>query len=75
MTTDIAPLETDCPAAPDAGLGALATSRGNLPLDTVDVHAAIAGTSASVVLTQASVIRSVSRWRRRTSSRCRTGPR
>jgi Ca-activated chloride channel homolog len=52
MTTDIAPLETDCPAAPDAGLGALATSRGNLPLDTVDVHAAIAGTCASVVLTQ-----------------------
>ena len=52
MTTDIAPLETEYPAEPDAGLGALATSRGNLPLDVVDVRAAIAGTSASVELTQ-----------------------
>jgi Ca-activated chloride channel family protein len=52
MTTDIAPLETEYPAEPDAGLGALATSRGNLPLDAVDVRAAIAGTSASVELTQ-----------------------
>jgi Ca-activated chloride channel homolog len=52
MTTDIAQLETEHPAEPDAGLGALATSRGNLPLETVDVRAAIAGTSASVELTQ-----------------------
>src|SRR5580658_7047211 len=29
MTTDIAPLETEYAAEPDAGLGALATSRGN----------------------------------------------
>ena len=52
MTTDIASLETEYPAEPDAGLGALATSRGNLPLEAVDVRAAIAGTSASVELTQ-----------------------
>src|SRR5580693_3934152 len=52
MTTDIAPLETEYAAEPDAGLGALATSRGNLPLEAVDVRAAIAGNSASVELTQ-----------------------
>ena len=52
MTTDIAPLEGEDTAEPDAGLGTLATSRGNLPLDAVDVRAAIAGTSASVELTQ-----------------------
>jgi Ca-activated chloride channel family protein len=52
MTTDIAPLDTEDAAEPDAGLGALMTSRGNLPLDAVDVRAAIAGTSASVELTQ-----------------------
>ena len=52
MTTDIAPLTTEPAAEPEAGLGALATSRGNLPLETVDVRAAIAGLSASVELTQ-----------------------
>ena len=52
MTTDITPLETDDAAEPDAGLGALSTSRGNLPLDAVEVRAAIAGTSAGVELTQ-----------------------
>jgi Ca-activated chloride channel family protein len=52
MITDIAPLEDACAAEPEAGLGALATSRGNLPLEAVDVRAAIAGTSASVELTQ-----------------------
>ena len=52
MTTDIAPLTTEPAAEPEAGLGALATSRGNLPLDAVDIRAAIAGTSASVELTQ-----------------------
>ena len=52
MTTDIAPLDTDDAAEPDAGLGALATSRGNLPLEAVEVRAAIAGTSAGVELTQ-----------------------
>jgi len=52
MTTEIAPLDTDNAAEPDAGLGALTTSRGNLPLEAVDVRAAIAGTSASVEVTQ-----------------------
>jgi Ca-activated chloride channel family protein len=52
MTTDIAPMESEDTAEPDAGLGTLTTSRGNLPLDAVDVRAAIAGTSASVELTQ-----------------------
>jgi Ca-activated chloride channel homolog len=52
MTIDITPLETEYPAEPGAGLGALTTSQGNLPLDTVDVRAAIVGTSASVELTQ-----------------------
>src|SRR5580692_5141671 len=52
MTTEIAPLEGAHATEPDAGLGTLATSRGNLPLDAVDVRAAIAGTSARVELTQ-----------------------
>jgi Ca-activated chloride channel family protein len=52
MTTDIAPLTTEYGAEPDAGLGALATSRGNLPLEAIDVRAAITGTFASVELTQ-----------------------
>ncbi len=52
MIADIAPLDAEHAAEPDAGLGTLATSRGNLPLDAVDVRAAIAGTSASVELTQ-----------------------
>jgi Ca-activated chloride channel homolog len=52
MTTEIAPLDGAYAAEPDAGLGTLATSRGNLPLDAVDVRAAIAGTSARVELTQ-----------------------
>jgi Ca-activated chloride channel family protein len=51
MTTEIAPLDAE-PAEPDAGLGALATGRGNLPLEAVDVRAAIAGTSAGVELAQ-----------------------
>ena len=52
MTNDVAPLTIEHTAEPEAGLGAVATSRGNLPLDAVDVRAAIAGTSASVELTQ-----------------------
>jgi Ca-activated chloride channel family protein len=52
MTTEIAPLDGVYAAEPDAGLGTLATSRGNLPLDAVDVRAAIAGTSARVELAQ-----------------------
>src|SRR5580700_7155121 len=52
MTIEIARLEGAHATEPDAGLGTLATSRGNLPLDAVDVRAAIAGTSARVELTQ-----------------------
>ena len=52
MTTDIAPIDIDPVADPEGGLGALTTSRGNLPLEAVDVRAAIAGLSASVEVTQ-----------------------
>jgi len=52
MTTEIVPLDEEYANEPDAGLGALVTSRGNLPLDVVEVRAAIAGTSAGVELTQ-----------------------
>jgi Ca-activated chloride channel family protein len=38
--------------AGEAGLGTLATGRGNLPLEAVDVDAAITGLVARVVLTQ-----------------------
>src|SRR6185437_8004051 len=54
MTVHITPLDAVTAAEPDAdaGLGALVTSRGNLPLDAVDVRAAVCGMSASVELTQ-----------------------
>jgi Ca-activated chloride channel homolog len=53
MTVRILPLpETDAPADPDGGLGALATDRGNLPLDSVDVHASITGLAAGVEVVQ-----------------------
>jgi Ca-activated chloride channel family protein len=52
MSTEIAPMETDPATEPDGGLGALTTSRGNLPLEAVDVRAAITGLSASVDVTQ-----------------------
>ena len=52
MTVRIAPLPDQPPALPDAGLGALTTGRGNLPLDTVDVRAAITGLAAGVEVTQ-----------------------
>ena len=46
--------ESACLPAPadDAGLGALRTERGNLPLDRVDIRADIAGLTARVELTQ-----------------------
>src|SRR5580698_1616767 len=52
MTNDVAPLIIEHTAEPEAGLGAVVTSKGNLPLDAVDIRAAIAGPSASVELTQ-----------------------
>ncbi|MEV5746197.1 VIT domain-containing protein [Actinoallomurus sp. NPDC052308] len=36
----------------DAGLGALRTERGNLPLESVDIRAAVTGLSARVTMTQ-----------------------
>jgi Ca-activated chloride channel family protein len=52
MTTHIAPMDAAVAADPEGGLGALTTSRGNLPLDEVDIRAAISGLSASVEVTQ-----------------------
>jgi Ca-activated chloride channel family protein len=58
VTIHIAPLETGDPARPatepepDAGLGTLTTSKGNLPLEALDIRAVIAGTTASVELAQ-----------------------
>ncbi len=53
MTVRIMPLpETATPPEPDGGLGALTTDRGNLPLDSVDVHASITGLSAAIELAQ-----------------------
>ena len=55
MTTEIARLDFEDgnqAGAAEAGLGTLTTSRGNLPLETVDVSAAIAGPAASVELIQ-----------------------
>ncbi|WP_067481196.1 VIT domain-containing protein [Actinomadura hibisca] len=53
MTVRITSLpEPETVPAPDGGLGALITNRGNLPLDTVDVRAAITGLAASVEVTQ-----------------------
>ncbi|GAA4620556.1 VIT domain-containing protein [Actinoallomurus vinaceus] len=39
-------------SVPEAGLGALRTERGNLPLDSVDVQAAVTGLSARITMTQ-----------------------
>ena len=57
MTVPIAPMteaEAARVAAPvdDAGLGALRTERGNLPLDQLDVRADITGLTSRVELTQ-----------------------
>ena len=52
MTVRIAPLPDEAPSRLDAGLGALTTTKGNLPLDAVDVHAAITGLAARVEVTQ-----------------------
>ncbi|GIH96502.1 VIT domain-containing protein [Planobispora siamensis] len=53
MITSITPLRPDeCAPVPDAGLGALATERGNLPLESVDVTAELSGLVAGVKVTQ-----------------------
>ncbi|WP_084258638.1 VIT domain-containing protein [Microtetraspora malaysiensis] len=49
----ITPLPPErCHPVPDAGLGALETSRGNLPLESVDIAARLAGLLAGVEMTQ-----------------------
>ncbi|GAA2890642.1 hypothetical protein GCM10010517_54930 [Streptosporangium fragile] len=42
----------ECRPVPDAGLGALSTERGNLPLESVDVTAAVSGLVAGVEVVQ-----------------------
>ncbi|HEX6674285.1 MAG TPA: VIT domain-containing protein [Actinomycetes bacterium] len=58
MTTAHLPLLPDdqlarlLPAGDEPGVGALATERGNLPLEAIDVRASVAGLLARTVLTQ-----------------------
>jgi Ca-activated chloride channel homolog len=58
MTTSRLPLLPDdelarlLPPADEPGAGTLATERGNLPLEAIDVRAAVAGLLARTVLTQ-----------------------
>jgi Ca-activated chloride channel family protein len=55
MTLSVTPMEPGAagriPALPDAGLGALRTERGNLPLDRLDVQASISGLVARTTVT------------------------
>lgn len=52
MTVRILPLPDIEPPAADHGIGALTTDRGNLPLDSVDVHASITGSAAGIEVVQ-----------------------
>ena len=52
MTVRILPLPDTAPEDGDRGLGALTTEKGNLPLDTVEVHASITGLAASIEVVQ-----------------------
>ncbi|GAA3010996.1 VIT domain-containing protein [Streptosporangium longisporum] len=53
MTVSITTLRPEeCLPVPDAGLGALTTERGNLPLESVDVTAAVSGLTAGVEVVQ-----------------------
>ncbi|MEU8796299.1 VIT domain-containing protein [Spirillospora sp. NPDC048819] len=52
MTVRILPLPDIEPPATDHGIGALTTDRGNLPLDSVDVHASITGLAAGIEVVQ-----------------------
>ncbi|MEU8199913.1 VIT domain-containing protein [Streptosporangium sp. NPDC049046] len=53
MITSITTLPPEeCHPVPDTGLGALATELGNLPLESVDVTAAVSGLSAGVEVVQ-----------------------
>ncbi|RSM74797.1 VWA domain-containing protein [Kibdelosporangium aridum] len=54
MSTHVDLIETEAPGRPteDDGLGCLHTSRGNLPLELIDVRAAITGLATSIEVTQ-----------------------
>lgn len=52
MTVRILPLPETEPPASGRGLGALTTDKGNLPLDSVDVHASITGLAAGIEVVQ-----------------------
>lgn len=52
MTVHILPLPDVPPPMPDAGLGALATEKGNLPLESVDIRATVTGLVAGIELAQ-----------------------
>ncbi|MEV6105363.1 VIT domain-containing protein [Streptomyces sp. NPDC051940] len=53
MTVPITPLAPEEGSAlPDAGLGALRTERGNLPLESVEVRARISGLTAGIEVVQ-----------------------
>lgn len=53
MTVPITPLRPEeCRPVPDAGLGALETEKGNLPLERVDVTARVTGLVAGVEVVQ-----------------------
>ncbi|WUI00025.1 VIT domain-containing protein [Spirillospora sp. NBC_00431] len=52
MTVRILPMPETAPPEPDHGLGALTTDKGNLPLDSVDVHASITGLTAGIEVVQ-----------------------
>ncbi|WP_433474916.1 VIT domain-containing protein [Spirillospora sp. CA-142024] len=52
MTVRILPLPETAPPVPDRGFGALSTDKGNLPLDSVDVHASITGLAAGIDVVQ-----------------------
>ncbi|OLF10423.1 VIT domain-containing protein [Actinophytocola xanthii] len=53
MRVDLMDL-TEAPTSPsdDDGLGCLRTERGNLPLDTIDIRAALTGLASAIELTQ-----------------------
>jgi Ca-activated chloride channel family protein len=52
VTVRILPLPETEPPASDRGLGALGTDKGNLPLDSLDVHASITGLAARIEVVQ-----------------------
>ncbi|SMC54736.1 VIT domain-containing protein [Kibdelosporangium aridum] len=54
MSTHVDLIDTEAPGRPteDDGLGCLHTSRGNLPLELIDVRAAITGLATSIEVTQ-----------------------